>query len=98
MGDLSADKQKQVLNAIKLYVNDLDSATAATVLAKYTAELADTYIAYSGSGTMSQLNDYVRLDGPSIWIEYSGQPSRDFPGTVHPHSVWRDRTSDYGGN
>ena len=42
VSDLPAAKQKLVLNAIKLYVNDLDPATAATILAKYTAELADT--------------------------------------------------------
>lgn len=98
VGELGADKKALVLNAIKRYVNDLDPETAATVLAKYTAELADTYLAYSGSGTMSQSGDYVRIDGPGVWIEYSAQPSRDFPGTVHPHSVWRDHRSDYGGN
>ncbi|AUD05807.1 DUF3500 domain-containing protein [Spirosoma pollinicola] len=98
VGDLPAARQKLVLNAIKLYVNDLDPATAAPVLANYTAELADTYIAYAGSGSMSQQNDYVRIDGPGVWIEYSAQPSRDFPGTVHPHSVWRDHRTDYGGN
>ena len=97
-GDLDAAKRAFVLDAIKRYVNDLDSETAATVLAKYTAELPGTYIAYSGSGTMNQENDYVRIDGPSVWIEYSTQHGiviRDVP---HPHSVWRDRTGDYGGN
>ncbi|GAB2558267.1 DUF3500 domain-containing protein [Spirosoma areae] len=71
--------------------------SSATGLARVVC-LADTYGAYSGSGTLNQPNDYVRLDGPSIWIEYSAQPSRDFPGMVHPHSVWRDRHTDYGGN
>ncbi|WP_324680331.1 DUF3500 domain-containing protein [Hymenobacter sp. GOD-10R] len=98
LGELSATQQQLAIGAVKRYVNDLDPATAAPVLAKYTAELADTYLAYVGSGTMSQANDYIRLDGPNIWLEYSAQPSRDFPGTIHPHSVWRDRTSDYGGN
>ncbi len=96
VGDLSAAQKTVVLNAIKLYVNDLDPATAAPVLANYTANLAETYVAYSGSGTMNQTGDYVRIDGPNVWIEYSNQPSRDFPGTTHPHSVWRDRMSDYG--
>ena len=98
VGDLSAAQKKLVLNAIKLYVNDLEPTSVATVLAKYTADLDNTYIAYSGSGTMSQPGDYVRIDGPQVWIEYSGQGSRDIPGTVHPHSVWRDRLTDYGGN
>lgn len=98
VGDLNAAQKKLVLNAIKLYVNDLDPAAVAPTLASYTADLANTYVAFSGSGTMSQAGDYIRIDGPRVWIEYSGQGSRDIPGTVHPHSVWRDRVSDYGGN
>lgn len=98
VGDLSAAQKTLVLNAIKRYVNDLDPTTAASVLVSYTTDLAETYVAYSGSGTMNQNGDYIRIDGPNVWIEYSNQPSRDFPGTTHPHSVWRDRMSDYGGN
>ena len=97
LGSLSTAQQQLALQALKRYVGDLDPATAAPILARYTAELPATYLAFVGSGTMGKDNDYVRLDGPSLWLEYSGQPSRDFPGTVHPHSVWRDRTSDYGG-
>ncbi len=96
--DLNDTKQKQALRAIELYVKDLDATTAKNVMAKYTAELPNTCLSYSGSGSMNQNNDYVRIDGPGIWIEYSAQPSRDFPGTTHPHSVWRDRKTDYGGN
>ena len=98
VADLTATEQKLVIKAIGLYVNDLEPTVAGSVMAGYTAELADTYVAYSGSETMNQPGDYVRLDGPGIWIEYSAQPSRDFPGTTHPHSVWRDHRSDYGGN
>jgi hypothetical protein len=98
VGELTAEQKKRVLDAIKLYVNDLEPATVASVLGSYTTDLDNTYIAFSGSGTMSQPGDYVRIDGPRIWIEYSGQASRDIPGTVHPHSVWRDHMSDYGGN
>ena len=92
VGNLSAAQKDRVLNAIKLYVNDLDPETAATVLTKYTPELDNVYIAYAGSGTLNTQGDYVRIDGPAVWIEYSAQ------GAAHPHSVWRDRTSDYGGN
>jgi Protein of unknown function (DUF3500) len=98
VGDLSESKKELVLNAIGFYVNDLESASAETILRKYKKELIETYIAFSGSGTMDSAGDYVRIDGPNIWIEYSSQASRDFPGTVHPHSVWRDKTGDYGGN
>jgi Protein of unknown function (DUF3500) len=96
IGSLSEDFTKKIITAIELYVNDLDPETANEFMKKYIAELPDTYVSYSGSGTMSEANDYIRLDGPSMWIEYSAQPSRDFPGTTHPHSVWRDRKSDYG--
>ena len=92
VGDLTAAKQALVLNAIKLYVNDLDAATSAATLAAYTADLANTYVAYVGTGTMNTQGDYVRIDGPGVWIEYSAQ------GSAHPHSVWRDHTTDYGGN
>ncbi|MEZ0607488.1 DUF3500 domain-containing protein [Fibrella sp. WM1] len=98
VGGLSADKQALVLNAIKLYVNDLEPATAATLLTKYTSELANTYIAFSGTAAVATQNDYVRIDGPSVWIEFSYQGGVIIRNTPHPHSVWRDRTGDYGGN
>ncbi|CCH00665.1 hypothetical protein FAES_2656 [Fibrella aestuarina BUZ 2] len=98
VGTLSADKQALVLNAIKLYVNDLEPATAATILTKYTSELANTYIAYSGTTGVATQNDYVRIDGPNVWIEFSYQGGVIIRNTPHPHSVWRDRTGDYGGN
>lgn len=96
--ELTGAQKKLVLEAIKRYVNDLDPAMVADLLASYTKDLDNTYVAYSGSGTMSQAGNYVRIDGPRVWIEYSGQGSRDIPGTVHPHSVLRDHMSDYGGN
>ncbi|CCH00666.1 hypothetical protein FAES_2657 [Fibrella aestuarina BUZ 2] len=98
VGTLSTDKQALVLNAIKLYVNDLEPATAATVLAKYTAELANTYIAFTGNTNVTAQNDYIRIDGPSVWIEFSYQGGVIVRNAPHPHSVWRDRTGDYGGN
>lgn len=98
VGSLSSDKQALVLNAIKLYVNDLDAATAAATLTAYTAGLADTYVAYSGTTSVNTQNDYVRIDGPRVWIEFSYQGGIIVRNTPHPHSVWRDHTTDYGGN
>ncbi|MBO0949839.1 DUF3500 domain-containing protein [Fibrella forsythiae] len=98
VGTLSAAEQALVLNAIKLYVNDLDAATAAPILAKYTSELTDTYIAYSGTTAVASANDYVRIDGPGVWIEFSYQGGVIVKTAPHPHSVWRDHASDYGGN
>ncbi len=98
VGDLSADTKARVLDIIRLYVNDLDAQTAAAYLAKYTAELDNTYVSYTGSTAVTAQNDYIRLDGPSIWIEFSYQGGVIIRNAPHPHSVWRDRTSDYGGN
>lgn len=97
VGDLSPDKQALVLRAIETYVRDIDPQDAETIVQKYRGELSETYVAYSGTSNVSAENDYVRIDGPSVWIEISMQPGRSLPG-VHPHSVWRDRKTDYGGN
>lgn len=93
--NLSSDKQALVLAAIKTYVDDV--ADSASIITKYTNELSGTYIAYSGSTGLTAKNDYVRIDGPSVWIEYSCQNGVVLSGT-HPHSVWRDKSTDYGGN
>jgi Protein of unknown function (DUF3500)/Secretion system C-terminal sorting domain len=97
VGDLSAEKKALVIAAIKTYVNDLEDATATVILNKYTAELDNTYIAFSGTTAMTTKNDYVRIDGPSIWLEYSMQGGIVIRTENHPHSVWRDRSGDYGG-
>ncbi len=94
---LSASEKALVLAAIKTYVYDIDDTNAATILAKYTSELDNTYVAFSGTTGMTTRNDYVRLDGPSLWLEYSCQNGIVLSPT-HPHSVWRDKTKDYGGN
>lgn len=48
---------------------------------------------------MDSENDYVRIDGPSLWIEFSLQSNKSTgEDGNHPHSVWRDKTFDYGGN
>jgi hypothetical protein len=90
---LSSAQRKLVLAAISTYVGDTD---AATILAKYTDELDDTRIAWSGTTELTAQNDYARIDGPSVWIEFSMQRGIVLSGN-HPHSVWRDRTTDYGG-
>jgi hypothetical protein len=85
-----------VLAAIASYVNDINDADAATILAKYESELGATYVAYSGTTALTEQNDYIRIDGPSVWIEFSMQHGIVLAGN-HPHSVWRDRNTDYGG-
>ena len=79
---LSPAQKKLVVNAIKTYVYDIDDANAARILAAYTS--------------MTTRNDYFRIDGPHVWIEFSTQNGIVFRG-IHYHSVWRDKVADYGG-
>ncbi len=96
LGTLTADQQALVLAAMETYVRDINAKGADAIMAKYKAELPETYIGFSGTPTVNAENDYVRIDGPSVWIEFSMQPGRSIEG-IHPHSVWRDKVTDYGG-
>ncbi|MCP1383758.1 DUF3500 domain-containing protein [Runella salmonicolor] len=97
-GNLTTTQKDLLLAAIKTYVDDLDDKAAAAVLAKYKSELDETYVSYYGGTTMAAKGDYILIDGPSVWIEWSMQGGIIIRNGVHPHSVWRDRKSDYGGN
>jgi hypothetical protein len=97
VGDLTPDQQARVLAAMETYVRDINALGADKIMAKYAAELPETYIGFAGTPTVNAENDYVRIDGPSVWIEFSLQPGRSIEG-IHPHSVWRDKVADYGGS
>lgn len=94
---LSSAQKALVLAGIKTYVADIDSANATAIMAKYSNEIDQTYIAFKGTGDMVTQGDYIRIDGPSVWIEYSAQGGIVIRTATHPHSVWRDRNFDYGG-
>ncbi|PWJ59319.1 uncharacterized protein DUF3500 [Dyadobacter jejuensis] len=103
---LSSTAQAKVLAAMDPWLDDLNESTAANYKARYTADLADTYVTYSGnssglSGTSSSFftanADYVRIDGPGIWIEFICQTGVVYPSLIHYHSVYRDHDQDYIG-
>ena len=57
-------------------------------------------MAYSGNssapGTVfTTQGDYIRIDGPHVWIEFACQDGIVFR-KIHYHTVWRDRKTDYG--
>jgi Protein of unknown function (DUF3500) len=56
----------------------------------YEAELEKVKVSYSGTTNLSDRGDYVRIDGPRVWIEFATQ------GSDHVHTIWRDRLTDYG--
>lgn len=95
--EASPEVQSLVLAAIETYVRDVNETGADVIMAKYQDELGDTFLGFAGTRSVDAENDYIRIDGPSIWIEFSLQPGRSIPG-IHPHSVWRDKSADYGGN
>ena len=96
---LSTTQQAYVKTAIEAWVNDINTTEASSLLAAYedSIALASTYVGYSGTGTLTTDNDYIRIDGPRLWVEFVVQQGVAFPTTYHYHSIWRDKTADYGG-
>jgi hypothetical protein len=103
---LSTAAQAKVLAAMAPWVTDLDATSAAAFTTLYTNALADTYVTYASntsgvSGSESSFftknTDYVRIDGPRVWIEFICQTGVVVPTQIHYHSVYRDHTSDYIG-
>ena len=98
VGILNKQQKALVIDAMKAWVQIADDATAKKLIASYTAELDNTYIAYFGGPTLTNKGDYIRIDGPSVWIEFICQPGAVFPAEVHYHTVYRDHIRDYGGS
>ena len=88
VSELSATSKKLVKQAIFAWTGD--AVQAADYRKRYEAELSQTKVSYSGSTALSAEGDYVRIDGPHVWIEFACQASD------HYHTIWRDRTTDYG--
>ncbi|MDB5149521.1 MAG: hypothetical protein JWQ57_3541 [Mucilaginibacter sp.] len=102
---LSSTAQAKVLAAMMPWINDLDATSAAAFTTIYQNELANTYVSYASNtsgvaGTPSSFlttnTDYVRIDGPSVWIELICQTGVVLSG-IHYHSVMRDHSRDYIG-
>lgn len=90
------DTQRQlVVAAIQAYAGDLNSGAATKLMAKYESELDQTKIGWSNNSGPTEENSYIRIDGPSVWIEFINTRSMSTP-NIHYHSVYRDKTNDYG--
>jgi len=66
----------------------------------YESELSSTYVAYSGNSSapttvFTTQGDYLRVDGPHVWIELVCQNGIVISGQIHYHTIWRDRVTDY---
>lgn len=97
---LTSAQQAQVKAMIEAWVNDMDNTTASSLLSGYESAdaLANTYVGYSGTGTLTTQGDYIRVDGPRVWIEFCIQNGVIFNQSYHFHTIWRDKTADYGGD
>ena len=76
--------------------------------------LAATYVAYgvgqngvkadfsaypnAASSPLEAQHSYLRIDGPRVWIEFVVQEGVGYRNNVHYHTIWRDKTADYGGS
>lgn len=95
VSQLDEAQKQQVIAAIQAYVGDLNTDAASAAMAKYTAELDQTTIGWSNNTGPTDENSYLRIDGPSVWIEFVNTRSMSTP-DIHFHSVYRDKNNDYG--
>ncbi|MEV6482550.1 DUF3500 domain-containing protein [Streptomyces sp. NPDC051576] len=95
VADLTKAQQAKVTAMLRTWVDDLDERAAARLMHKYVSEYDRTYIGWSGGTTIDNDQTYVRIDGPSAWVEFSNQPGASTDG-IHQHTIFRDETADYG--
>ncbi|MFE2311746.1 DUF3500 domain-containing protein [Streptomyces sp. NPDC059441] len=95
VSSLTKKQRAKVTAMLRAWVDDLDEKAAGRLLTKYVSQYDKTYIGWSGGTTLDNNQTYVRLDGPSAWVEFSNQPGASTDG-VHQHTIFRDETADYG--
>ncbi len=89
VSELSDASKDFVRQAIAAWTGDSPQGVEYRKL--YEAELDKVKVAYSGTTNVGgERGDYVRIDGPRVWIEFATQ------GSDHFHTIWRDRLTDYG--
>jgi hypothetical protein len=96
VSELSAAQRALVTKAIKAWVNDVNTTAAKKLLAAYKKGYSSTRIAWATSTDPSVQGSYFRIDGPRVWIEIASQGGVVVRDQVHYHSIWRDRSTDYG--
>ncbi|GAA3625613.1 DUF3500 domain-containing protein [Nonomuraea rosea] len=92
---LNADQKKLVMTAIQAYAGDLDDDAGEKLMTTYESQLNQTRIGWANNTGPADENSYIRIDGPSVWIEFINTRSMSTP-NIHFHSVYRDKTNDYG--
>jgi hypothetical protein len=97
--ELSAAQRALVRDAIHSYVDLPGAAISERLSAAYLEDSAldETFVGFAGAPDLSARGSYVRIDGPRLWMELVVQPAVADPRTLHYHTLWRDKVSDYGG-
>lgn len=98
ISSLNSKQKAMVLEAIKTWASIADETSVKSLMAAYSKDIDDTYIAYYGDINLVNVKDYIRIDGPGVWIEFACQPGVIWPKEIHYHTVYRDHIRDYGGN
>ena len=96
VAELDDARRQALLGLVGRWLADAESATTDGVLARYEAELDDTTIAYAGPTDPSALGAYLRIQGPSLWLEIATPVANAGEG-VHHHTLLRDVATDHGG-
>jgi hypothetical protein len=94
---LNNDQKNKLLDLMSEWVGILNDEGAGAKMAEIKSNLPETWFAWSGP-TTNGVPAYFRIQGPTLWIEYSPQRLRGSGGLDinHIHTIYRDPTNDYG--
>jgi Protein of unknown function (DUF3500) len=93
---LNAAQKEKLLDLVYEWVGILNDEAAAAKMAEIKASLPETWFAWSGPTTQGSAA-YFRIQGPTLFIEYSPQRMRGGGLDLnHIHTIYRDPTNDYG--
>ncbi|HPH64575.1 MAG TPA: DUF3500 domain-containing protein [Kofleriaceae bacterium] len=96
-----SDSQRALVTvAIEEWARQYPAEVADPLMAAYVAGYDDTYFAWGGAAAGPNADtsgSYLRIDGPRVWIELVVQGGIIIRNTTHYHSIYRDKTGDYGG-
>jgi hypothetical protein len=93
---MTPQQQAMLLGIVAEWTDILNENAAASRMAQITADLKETWFAWSGptdGKAGSNITAYYRIQGPHLVIEYA--PQHDEPAN-HVHTIYRDPTNDYG--
>ncbi|MEM7321864.1 MAG: DUF3500 domain-containing protein [Actinomycetota bacterium] len=91
--DLTADQREVLLALLRTYVGRIDDTLADEQLTKAEHALDDLHFLWAGSTEPGDPH-YYRIQGGDLFVEYDCA-QRD---GNHVHTVWRDLTTDFGGD